>query len=106
MVAAEVATMGSLTLRVREVSLSEAREMINDRTFTSAVGHESTAQVLSTLLGVEVPPNRIAISLKKGDGLLVFQLLVRLEEGRVLTSEEVEALVREGKVKLYLVEVE
>jgi len=89
-----------VTLRVREVSLQEATSLVKEG-FTSAVGHQSTAEVLSTLLGVEIPFNRVQLKLEHGDKILVFQLLTRLEEGRVLTREEISSL----PFKFYLVEV-
>jgi hypothetical protein len=84
-----------LTLRVRPLTLEEARNLLQEG-FESAVGHPSTAEVLSTLLGVEVPPNRVAVTLSPKDRVIVFQLRVRLEEGRILTMEEVKALYDQG----------
>jgi len=60
----------------------------NRESLKSVVGHESTALVFSRLLGVEVPTNREAVTLKPGDELLVGALGARLPEGRVLTGEE------------------
>jgi len=60
--------------------------------FISAIGHESTAKLLSQLLGVEIPANRIEIKIEYGDKLVVFQLLQRLPEGRVLSEEELRQL--------------
>ena len=77
---------------VREISADDVRTLLSVTNFTSAVGHESTAQVLSRMLGLEVAFNRIQVQLKKNDLLIVFQLLTRLEEGRVLSEEEVKAL--------------
>ena len=93
-----------LTLKVRPVSLEEARSLLQGG-FESVVGHPATSQILTTLLGVEVPPRRVAITLKAGDQVLVFQLGVRLEEGKILSSEEVAALYNEGKATFMLVEV-
>lgn len=89
-----------VNLRVTEVTIEEVKALIQEG-FDSAVGHESTARILSALLGVEVPFNRKAVSLSKGDRLVVFQLLTRLEEGKVLTEEEVRAL----PYRFYLVEI-
>jgi hypothetical protein len=94
------------TIRVRPISLEEVREVLKSTSFTSAVGHPSTAAVMSTLLGVEVPPNRVSITLGVGDVLIVFQLQVRLEEGKILSSDEVATLYSEGKATFYKVEVE
>lgn len=59
----------------------------------SAVGHEATAQIYSLLLGREVPCNRQAISLRKGDMLFVGSITGpdgrpwRLPEGTVLDQD-------------------
>ncbi|MCL2869812.1 YddF family protein, partial [Candidatus Saccharibacteria bacterium] len=58
----------------------------------SAVGHESTAQVLTTLLGITVPMNRIQFRQAAGQVALVFKLNGRPEEGKVLTAEEIETI--------------
>jgi hypothetical protein len=95
-----------LTLTVRPLSLEEVKELLSSNSFTSAVGHESTASVLTLLTGVETPVNRVAIKLAAGDKLIVFQLQVRLQEGQVLSAEEVFALYNEGKASFMLVEVQ
>lgn len=78
-----------VTLRVRRATVDEVREMLRNGGFISCVGHESTARVLSTILGIEVPLNRIQVNLRHGDVVVVFQLKARLPEGVVLTDEEV-----------------
>jgi hypothetical protein len=50
--------------------------------FVSVVGHQDTANVLTTLLGVEVPFNRASVRLEDGDILFVAQVTGgRLPEG-------------------------
>lgn len=78
-------------VRVKKISLDEAREAVKHG-FISAIGHQSTAQVLTELLGVEVKENRIQVVLKKGVKVIVFQLHSRLPEGKVLSEEELKAL--------------
>jgi len=94
-----------LTLRVRQLSLEEVKDLLKEESFTSAVGHQATAEVLTLLTGTPIPVNRIAVSLSLGDRLIVFQLRVRLEEGRILTAEEVQAMHEQGLTSFYLVEV-
>jgi hypothetical protein len=94
------------TVKVRPVSLEEAKSLLQGGEYVSAVGHPSTAQVMSALLGVEVPPRRVSITLSPGDRVLVFQLTVRLAEGQILSQEEVAALYNEGKATFAMVEVE
>lgn len=63
-----------------EISLEEAQVMAADA--QSAVGHASTAAVFAAVLGVDVPANRISVSLNKGAEVLVGQYRgPRLEEG-------------------------
>ena len=92
------------TIKASPISVGEAKALLQQG-FISAVGHESTASIISLLVGVEVPTNRIAIKLSRGDSLIVFQIGIRLAEGQVLSQEEVANLVREGKATFWLVEV-
>jgi len=93
-----------LTLRVRSLTLEEVKDLLKEG-YVSAVGHQATAEVLTLLTGTPIPVNRIAVSLSLGDRLIVFQLRVRLEEGRILTAEEVQAMHEQGLTSFYLVEV-
>jgi hypothetical protein len=48
----------------------------------SCVGHADTAAILSKLLGVDLPVNRVSVKLEKGDLLIVGQYVgQRLPEG-------------------------
>jgi len=54
----------------------------------SAIGHESTARVLSSILSYSVEANRVRISMNVNDSAIVFRLLERLPEGKILSEEE------------------
>ena len=69
--------------------------------FTSAVGHESTASIMSSLLGVEVPVNRIQVKPVGGDQMLCFKLKNRAPEGVILTEREIEELGYEWVLMVY-----
>jgi hypothetical protein len=75
----------------RPISVDEARSILAEG-FISAIGHEATANFLSNLLGINIPTNRVNITMKPGDKALVFQVLTRLPEGRVLSVEELQAV--------------
>jgi hypothetical protein len=94
-----------LTVKVRPLTLGGTKEILAEG-FTSAIGHEGTAKVLEALLGLSIGANRIAITLSKGDRAVVFQLGLRLQEGQVLSQDEVFALYEQGKASFYLVEVQ
>jgi len=80
------------TVMMRRISLDEVRKLLSDGSFVSAVGHAGTAQLLTELLGVQVPVNRIAVQLKSGDIGIHFVLRERLPEGKVLSREELAKL--------------
>ncbi len=70
-------------------------------TYTSAVGHESTAAIMAELLGVQVPVNRIQVTPVLGDKLLCFKLKQRAPEGVILSAPEIEELGYEWVLMTY-----
>jgi RNase P/RNase MRP subunit POP5 len=77
-----------ITVKVEEIDINEAKQILAN-SFVSAIGHQSTSLILSKMLGLPVETNRVAIKLQRGDVLVVFQLLQRLEEGAVLSEQEI-----------------
>jgi hypothetical protein len=82
----------SVTVTFRRVTVEEAKAILASQPFTSAVGHEGTAQLLSKLLGVHILFNRQTIFMQPGDRALHFFLRTRLPEGRVLSEDELKGL--------------
>ena len=82
-------TKGSFTYE--PICLEETIQLVSDG-FESAVGHQATADILTTILGVEVKMNRIEYNQGIEDTALVFKLKGRPEEGRILTVEEIEEI--------------
>jgi len=76
---------------IYEEKLENIKQMIQNG-FESAIGHESTAKLLSQLLNVNVLVNRREIKLKHGDKLIVFQLMQRLQEGKILNEQELQQI--------------
>lgn len=69
----------------------EAAEVFEREGYTSAVGHEDTANIFQKQLGLEVPYNRVNISLKRGDTMFVGQYKgPRLPEGTTILPEGAE----------------
>lgn len=74
-------------VNIKPLSKEEFKSELGEE-FVSAVGHADTAQVLSEELQVEVPMNRVFVSLGKDDTLLVAQLIGgRLPEGAITLPE-------------------
>lgn len=81
---------GGATVSIRDISLDEAKRLVQDRGLVSHVGHAATAEVLTGLLGQPVAMDR-----KPWDGCgkaLIFQSHSRLEEGKIYSAEEMAAL--------------
>jgi hypothetical protein len=78
-------------LEIKKISVEEVKKILDSaQNIVSAVGHISTATVLSYLLGREINANRISITLEDSNTILVvFQLRCRLEEGRILSEKEI-----------------
>ena len=80
--------------RVTDLSLDEARQLAQDNkdNILSAIGHKETAQVMTTLLGVEVPENRIVFAQEKGQKAIVLKMNGRIPAGATLTIEDMEKI--------------
>jgi hypothetical protein len=76
----------------RKASLEEVKEVIKDKDFQSAIGHESTAQVISTLLEIDCPVNRIIYQQQPGEIAIVFKMNGRPPEGKILTIKEIQEI--------------
>lgn len=75
------------------ITVEEAQNLVHQAAeIDSAVGHESTAQALTSLLGIEIQVHRQQFAQKAGQQALVFQTLKRVEEGRVLSLEELDEI--------------
>ena len=61
-------------------------------TLVSAVGHASTAEAMTELLGLKVEASRISVAPRPGDEFLCFKLLRRPDEGAILTRAQLDEL--------------
>ena len=72
---------------VEQISLEEAKTVLANG-FVSAIGHQDTANVLSNLLGIDVPMNRVNVVLDNDTTLIVAQYKgPRLPEGSTTLPE-------------------
>lgn len=65
----------------------------------NAIGHQGTVGLINQLCGTNIVVNRISIKAGIGDLIYIIMLSVRLEEGKVLGSQELEQMLKEGKIK-------
>lgn len=80
-------------LDVSEVSEAYAVHRLREEPWVSSIGHEATAQIITRLTGVYIPSHRVALRLDLGDEVLVFQLKLRLPEGKTLSEPELAELI-------------
>jgi hypothetical protein len=82
--------------RMKSVSLEKARLIFEaaewNQNVISAVGHASTAEVMSQLLGHQVEANRLNVFPQVGDEFLCFKLKQRPPEGIILDRDQLEKL--------------
>jgi hypothetical protein len=88
-------SFGSYTFK--PLTLEEAQALVNDfqqegRSIQSAIGHQSTADLLTMLLGFPVAVNRLEFKQSVDDVALIFKLKGRPPEGKVLSREELEEM--------------
>lgn len=60
--------------------------------YTSAIGHQSTADIMSELLGITVEMNRITVHPEPGDVFICFRLNTRPPEGAILDRQTLETV--------------
>lgn len=77
---------------MHEIGVDDAQAMVFNGNWRSAIGHEATARILSDLLQITVPVNRIEFTQQPRERAIVFKLRGRVEEGRILNREEIEAI--------------
>ncbi len=73
------------------IDLPQAQALVAAQPFESFIGHDSTASLMSTLLGVDVPMRRLACAQGPGQVALVIKLNGRPPEGTILSLEQIEA---------------
>ena len=71
------------------------------------IGHQSTADVIGEMLGMEITADRTPIQIQKNEvtTLYVIQLLKRPAEGQVYTKEEIKEIINRRLLKIYKVTV-
>lgn len=77
---------GEGTYKLSNISLEQAQKLINSNEFTSYIGHQATAKIISILLGTEVPMNRGQFKQEVRQKAIIFKLKNRLKEGQILTT--------------------
>lgn len=77
---------------MHSIGIADAQAMVFNGNWQSAIGHEATAQILSELLQITIPVNRIDFEQQPRERAIVLKLRGRVEEGKILSREEIEAI--------------
>lgn len=80
------------TYNLEDITLERAKELVHGNELDSAIGHDSTAEIMSSLLEKDIPVNRQLFQQEEGQQALVFKLNGRPAEGKILSAEEIEQI--------------
>ena len=83
---------GDSMLFFSQADLETVKHYISEGEIHSIVGHQSTADLLSAKLGVKIELNRENYKKERTDSLIVCLPSKRLDEGQVLSKEELEKI--------------
>lgn len=86
-------------VRFIEITDKEFCEAVRNPESVNSIGHQGTVDVINSVCGANLKMNRIQIRAKPGDVIYIAVLTVRLEEGKVLNSQELSQMLEQGKVK-------
>ena len=94
LVNAAVLGKGDGLYRTKNLTLDEAKALLDryGNHVESYIGHQSTADLMSTLLGKDVHMNRVFLTQEVGQTALIFKLNGRPEEGKIYSAEEIEEM--------------
>lgn len=73
------------------ISQNDAKTLLEGE-YVSAIGHKSTAQLLSKLLDKQIACQKISVTMQPKDKALVFWLKQRSLDGKELSQAEIESL--------------
>ena len=75
-------------IKIKEISTTDASKLIASGKYKSAIGHASTAELLSNILSFPIKVNRTTLQLNENDELLLAQYYgERLPEGVIKLPE-------------------
>lgn len=86
-------------VQFNETTAEEFCQVAKDPSTINAIGHKGTSDLINQLCGSNITTNRIQIKANANDELYIVNVAVRLEEGKVLKKEELEQLLKDGKIK-------
>lgn len=90
---------GKLVPVTNRIDIERIKDVYSEMQFESCIGHQTTAEILSSMLGRDIPCNRCTVDLKEGEKAIIAQYKgPRLPEGATKLPEGAE-------IVCYLVEM-
>lgn len=78
--------------KISDIDTADAKKLLVENGFISAIGHKATAEVISELLNIDVPLNRIDFKQEIGQKAIVLKLNKRAAEGSILSRKEMDEI--------------
>jgi hypothetical protein len=78
--------------KISDIGIEDAKKLLCENGFISAIGHKATAEVISDLLNMDIPINRIDFKQEIGQKVVVLKLNKRTAEGCILSRLEMEEI--------------
>lgn len=75
---------------IEDLDIDTAKHLVKENGFTSAIGHDATAEIMADLLESDIRMNRIQFQQQVGQIAIVFKLNERPPEGTILSRKEIE----------------
>ncbi|WP_243156086.1 YddF family protein [Clostridium sp. C2-6-12] len=86
-----IATTNGL-YRISDITVDDAKKLVLENGFISAIGHEATAKCISDTFNINIPMNRIDFKQEIGQKAIVFKLNKRPPEGSILCRAEIDEI--------------
>ncbi len=82
-------------------AVDEQEFCANISTSNNAIGHDGTVSLINTMCNTQIATNRVMVKVQPGDIVYIINIGVRLSEGKVLTYNELEQLLKDGKIQFW-----
>ncbi|MEP7372574.1 MAG: DUF1874 domain-containing protein [Chitinophagaceae bacterium] len=73
----------------RPLTIEDAKTILKDEGFVSAIGHNETANLFSSLTGMDIKANRVEYRQQPGEKALIFKIRKRLKVAEVVGPYEI-----------------
>ena len=88
-------------VKIKKIEREEFCRQISDPNAVNGIGHQGTVDLINQLCSLNLKVNRIMLKVENGDELYIINILERLQEGKVLTLQELQNMLNNGKIGFY-----